>query len=416
MSTGTTPFWLDAPYEPRPPLQGDIEVEACVIGGGVGGLSCARRLAEHGIETVLLEAGTVAGGASGRNGGFLIAGTAAFHNDARERFGVERARRMYAGTLEAQREIYELAEELGAGDAVRQVGLLRLAVSEKEAEHVRAHAAALREDGFPGETVEREDLPPALRRTGLVGCFTDNDAALHPARWYRLLAAAAEKAGARIHEGTHVHAPVPAPGEGAVVVERAGTDGAAPPAAAPCAAITARHVVVAADGALPALVPEYAGRVRSRRLHMVATEPLPPTLDSMVYARWGFEYLQQRPDGRILAGGFSDVDGEGSYTDSDVGSPPIWERVEAYLRDDIGAEARISHRWAGVVGYSDDSLPYVGEVPGRPDLYVLGGYSGVGNVPGFMCGRDIADTIAGQGREPLFPADREPWIDTAAAS
>ena len=66
----------------------------------------------------------------------------------------------------------------------------------------------------------------------------------------------------------------------------------------------------------------------------------------------------------------------------------------------------MSHRWAGVVGYSGDSLPYVGEVPGRPGLYVSGGYSGVGNVPGFMCGRDLADTIAGSGPEPLFPADR----------
>jgi glycine/D-amino acid oxidase-like deaminating enzyme len=406
VSSGSVPFWLDGPYQPRAGLQGDVEVDACVIGGGVGGLSCARRLAEHGIETVLLEAATVAGGASGRNGGFLIAGTAAFHNDARERFGVERARRMYAGTLEAQREVYELAEQLGAGDAVRRVGLLRLAVSEEEAEHVRAHAAALREDAFPGETVERKDLPPALRRTGLVGCFTDNDAALHPARWYRLLAAAAEAAGARIYEGTRVRAPVPAPGEGPVVVDSAGTDGAG-------SGVRARHVIVAADGALPTLVPDYEGRVRSRRLHMVATEPLPPALESMVYARWGFEYLQQRPDGRILAGGFSDVDGEGSYTESDVGSPLIWERVEAYLRDDIGADARITHRWAGLVGYSDDALPYVGEVPGRPGLYVSGGYSGVGNVPGFMCGRDIADAIAGRPREPLFPADREPWTDPA---
>ena len=163
-------------------------------------------------------------------------------------------------------------------------------------------------------------------------------------------------------------------------------------------------MVVAADGALPALVPEYAGRVRSRRLHMVATEPVPPAIDTMVYARWGFEYLQQRPDGRILVGGFSDVDADDSYTDSDAGSPLIWDRVEQYLREDLGVEPEITHRWAGVVGYSDDSLPYVGEVPGRAGLYVSGGYSGVGNVPGFMCGRDIADAIAGQGREPLFPA------------
>jgi glycine/D-amino acid oxidase-like deaminating enzyme len=309
---------------------------------------------------------------------------------------------MYAATVEAQREVIALAEELGAGDALRQIGLLRLAVSEEEAAHVRDHAAALREDGFPGETVERDDLPPALRRTGLVGCLTDHDCALHPARWYRLLAAAAEQAGARIYEGTRVRAPVAAPREGPVT-----TNGGS---------VTAGTVIVAADGALPALVPEYARRVRSRRLHMVATEPVPPTIDTMVYARWGFEYLQQRPDGRILVGGFSDVDADGSYTDSDAGSPLIWDRVEQYLREDLGVEPEISHRWAGVVGYSDDSLPYVGEVPGREGLYVSGGYSGVGNVPGFMCGRDIADAIAGQGRDPLFPADREPWTDPAAAA
>jgi glycine/D-amino acid oxidase-like deaminating enzyme len=351
---------------------------------------------------VLLEAGTVAGGASGRNGGFLIAGVAAFHNDARQQYGVERARAMYARTLEAQREVFELAEELGAGDSLRRIGLLRLAVSDEEAEHVRDHARALQEDGFPGEVVEREELPPALRRTGLVACLTDHDGALHPARWYRLLAGAAEAAGARICERSPVRGPVPAPDEGPLVTDRG--------------SVRARHVVVAADGALPALVPEYEGRVRSRRLHMIATDPLPPTLDRMVYARWGYEYLQQQPDGRILAGGFSDVDADGSYTDSDAGNPLIWERVEAYLRDDLGATGGVSHRWAGVVGYSDDSLPYVGEVPGRPRLYVSGGYSGVGNVPGFMCGRDLADTIAGDGPEPLFPADREPWTASESAS
>lgn len=402
MSTGTAPYWLDSPYDARPSLDSDIEVEACVIGGGVAGLSCARRLAEHGIETVVLEAGTVAGGASGRNGGFLIAGVAAFHNDAREQYGAERARAMYARTLAAQQDVYALAEELGAGDAVRQVGLVRLAVSDEEAEHVRAHAAALREDGFPGELVERDDLSPALQRSGHVGVLTGHDGALHPARWYRLLANAAEQAGARICEGTRVEGPVPAPGEAPLRALAGGVR----PGEEPVREVRAQHVVVAADGALPALVPEYAGRVRARRLHMVATAPLPPTIEQLVYARWGYEYLQQRPDGRILIGGFSDVDADASYTDDDSGSPAIWERVERYLREDLGTEPEITHRWAGVVGYSDDSLPYVGELPGRPSLHVSGGYSGVGNVPGFMCGRDLADTIAGDGPEPLFPAGR----------
>jgi glycine/D-amino acid oxidase-like deaminating enzyme len=131
------PYWLDEPYDPRPPLTGEVEVEACVIGAGVGGLSCARRLASHGIETLVLERGTVAGGASGRNGGFLIAGLAPFHNDAIDLWGRDYAATVYARTLEAQQEIYALAAELGVGDAVRRVGSLRVSASEEEADHVR---------------------------------------------------------------------------------------------------------------------------------------------------------------------------------------------------------------------------------------------------------------------------------------
>ena len=386
------PYWLDSPYEPRPALEGRVEVEACVIGAGVGGLSCARRLAEHGIETLVLERGTVAGGASGRNGGFLLAGVAAFHNDARELYGRERNRRIYARTVTAQEEIYALAKALGMGDSVRRVGSLRVAVTEEEAERVRGQVRALREDGFAGELLDREGLPAVLRRRGLCACHVDHDAALHPVRWYRALAEAAERAGARICEGTPVTAPVPAPGEGEV---RAGAG-----------SVRASHVIVAADGALPVLVPEYEGRVRARRLHMVASEPTERVVDQLVYPRWGYEYFQQRPDGRLLLGGYSDLDGPASFTDREEGSPEIWARLESYLRDELGLDTNVTHRWVGVVGYTADQLPCVGEVPGRPGLHVAGGYSGHGNVPGYVAGQEIADAIAGRAsEEPVFGAD-----------
>jgi gamma-glutamylputrescine oxidase len=395
MRTDGVPFWLDEDYLPRPALDRRVEIEACVIGAGVAGVSCALRLARHGIEALVLERSTVAAGASGRNGGFLLAGPAAFYPDARERYGRERARRIYAATLETQAEMYELAGELGAGESMRRVGLLRASASEEEAEHVRRHVEALREDGFPAELVERDALPSIVARYALNGCLTDHDGALHPARWIRALAGGAEAAGARIHEGSAVDGPVPAPGEGELCTGSG--------------AVAARHVVVASDGALPALVPEYASRVRARRLHMTATAPLSERVtDRLVYSRWGYEYFQQRPDGRLLIGGFSDLDGDDSYTDSDSGSRRIWERIERLIGEDLGLDAEITHRWAGVVGYSQDGLPYVGEVPGRPGLYVAGGYSGHGNVPGFLAGRLVADAIAGVERdEPaLFPADR----------
>ena len=380
------PFWLDEPYEPRPPLAGDVQVEACVIGAGVGGLSCARRLARHGIETLVLERATVAAGASGRNGGFLIAGLAPFHNDAIELYGREWAARVYARTLEAQEEMYALAAELGVGDAVRRVGSLRVSASKAEAEHVRRHVQSLNEDGFPAQLLERDELPPALQRSAWNACLTDHDGSLQPARWIRSLAGHAERAGARIHEGSEVQAPV----DGTLILERG--------------SVSAKHVVVAADGALPRLVPAYEGRVRARRLHMVATEPLGERIvDQLVYSRWGYEYFQQRPDGRILAGGFGDVDGDASYTDSGDGDPRIWDRIERYLREDIGVDAPITHRWTGTVGYSEERRPFVGPAPGRPVLWVAGGYSGTGNVPGFMAGQELADMIAGANTgEPLF--------------
>jgi glycine/D-amino acid oxidase-like deaminating enzyme len=383
---------------PCPPLDAKVVADVCIVGGGFAGLWTAIELSarEPSMRIALLEQDICGGGASGRNGGFLLAGAAAFHVDARERYGREAAKRLYAHTLRAQDELYALAEELGAGKAVRRVGCLRLAASDEEALHVLRHIAALHEDGFPAERVEADDLPPVLRRIGRLGCLTAHDGALQPAVWVRALARMAESAGVRICEASPVDGPVPAPGEGEVRT--------------PGGRVRAAHVVVAADGALPQLVPEYADRIRSRRLHMVATAPLPDrVLDGVVYARWGLEYFQQTTDRRLAVGGFGDVDGEASYTAVEEGSPAIWERLAAYVHDELGLDGvPVTHRWVGVVGYGDDGRPYVGPVPGRDGLHVLGGYSGTGNLVGYVAGGAVAERIA-TGRSAdvgLFAADR----------
>jgi glycine/D-amino acid oxidase-like deaminating enzyme len=361
----TVPYWQDYPYEPRPALEGAIEAEVCVIGAGVGGLSCARELALRGSDVVVLEARTVASGASGRNGGFLLAGGAPFHLDAIERWGHEPARRLYARTVEVQPEVVELG-----GEFVRPVGSLRLATSEDEAEHVRRHVESLRGDGFAAELVERSELEPVLRGIGFAGCLVDHDAALQPAKWIRRLAEHAEGAGARIYEGT--------PGQ-------------------PGRPVRARHTVIAGDAASAALVPA----VKARRLHMVATAPLPePVVSNLIYARYGFEYFQQTPDGRLALGGFSDLDGTLSYTDAEEGNPEVWERLDRYLHEDLGLEdAEVTHRWVGVVGFSDDQRPFAGRVD--DGLYALGGYSGHGNLIGFIAGRAVAELIATGASEDL---------------
>ncbi|MDX6658481.1 MAG: gamma-glutamylputrescine oxidase [Solirubrobacteraceae bacterium] len=337
-----------------------------MVGAGVGGLATAWHLSEHGVrDVVVVERGVVAGGASGRNGGFFIAGAAPMYDDARRLWGRERARAIYAATLAAQEEMLGVAEAVGARDAFRLAGLLRV----DDADSVRSHHAALREDGFPGELVD--ELPGALRGLGLL---TPHDGSVHPARWLRALARALEGRGVRIFEGTEVVAP---PGGGAVQTRHG--------------VVEAESVVVAADAGLGALVPG-AVHVRSRRLHMLATAPAPPVLACPVYVRDGHEYAQQLPDGRVTLGGFSDLDADASWTDREQSSARVQARLDDYLRGDLLVDVKVTHRWVGLVGYAEDPLPTAGLA--SEGVYALGGYNGTGHVQGFVAARIVAELIA----------------------
>jgi hypothetical protein len=173
-------LWLDEPYTPRAALDRDLSCDVCVVGAGIGGLATAWQLVSRGIrDVVVVDRGVVAGGASGRNGGFFIAGAAPMYDRARELWGRERARAIYAATLRAQLALLEIAAEVGARDAFRLLGMLRV----DDEPSVRAHLAALHEDGFEGSLVT--ELPGALRGAGLL---TPHDGAVHPAHWLRALA------------------------------------------------------------------------------------------------------------------------------------------------------------------------------------------------------------------------------------
>ena len=377
----TTPLWLDEPYEPHPPAAGELEADVCVVGGGIGGLATAWHLLDAGLQPLVVEAREIASGASGRNGGFFIAGAAPMYHDTIARWGAERARSIHAATLAAQREMLATADAIGAREHFRLAGMLRLGVDPQEADDVRRHHAALRADGFPGELLDEDALPEVLRRPGRAGLRLPHDGAVHPARWIRALARAAEARGARIHEHTRAESVAP----GRVVTPRA--------------RIAARHVVVAMDAGLATLV-EGAQTVRSRRLNMLATAPAPPVLDVPVYARYGHEYAQQLPDGRITLGGFSDLDAEASWTDRETVSEPVQARLDAYLAEELATTAVVTHRWVGLVGYGDDALPRCGPVPGSDGrVLALGGYNGTGHVQAWVAAGIVAAHIAGAPRD-----------------
>jgi glycine/D-amino acid oxidase-like deaminating enzyme len=151
-------------------------------------------------------------------------------------------------------------------------------------------------------------------------------------------------------------------------------------------------VVVAVDGALERLLPELAPRVRSSRLQMLATTPAADvSLVRPVYSRWGRDYWQQLPDGRIALGGARDLGGSGEWTTDATPTATVQRALDRCLRERVGTRAAVTHRWAAIVGYTASGLPIAEEV--RPGVWAVGGYSGTGNVLGALLGRAVAEEV-----------------------
>ena len=357
------PFWLE---EEPPPLDSpryDGRVDVAIVGAGVTGCSCALALAEAGCRVRVHDAREVGGGASGRNGGFALRGGAPVYDVAREQLGPARARELWRLT---ERCLDRL--ELLAGDAFRRTGSLRLAADDQEAEELRAEYEALVADGFEAEWLPK--LDGRLGERFEAGLFHPPDGSIQPARWVRSLAARAAATGADIREHERMES-----------LDRLNADG----------------VVIATDGYTHGLLTELDRAITPTRGQVLVTEPLEQKLFTRPhYSRWGYDYWQQTPDGRLVIGGRRDFALEAEFTDEEETTEPVQREIERLIADLLGFVPPVTHRWAGIFGTTADLLPLVGPVPGRDGIWVAAGYSGHGNVLGLACGELVAQAILGR--------------------
>lgn len=363
MSHEQVPVWDDGGATPRARLEGVVRADVCVVGLGGSGLAALAELQGRGVRAVGVDAVAVGAGAAGRNGGFVLAGLAKFYHETVAELGREVAGAIYRATAE---EIRRQAAEWP--DVFRLDGSLRLAADAAELEDCRAHAAALRADGFPVEWYRGPEGE---------GLLLPTDGVFQPLARARAWAARLAAAGVPLYE----RSPVRAIESGRVVTERG--------------VVECDRVVVAVDGRLEAIFrAELAGRVRTARLQMLATAPAPEvSYRRAVYWRYGFEYWQQLPGGRVALGGFRDTEEATEWTESTEPTASIQARLEAFLRAQVGVRAPVTHRWAASVGYTPDGLPILAEV--RPGVWAVGGYNGTGNIVGALCGRAAAARACG---------------------
>ena len=368
-------LWLDeVAADPHPPLTEDTTADVAIVGAGIAGIATAYHLARAGVKPIVLEARTVAEAASGRNAGFLLAGVAENFVAASRRYGEDRALRIWRFTEHNQELVRAIVARERIGCDLAWNGSEQIAGDDEEWAEVRASA-----DRLGKESVHVRVVPDER------AAIYEDDGEFHPVRYVRGLAAAAIAAGARIHDRTRATSIA----KGEVRTGRA--------------LVRTSAVVVCTNAYAQHLVPL---RVRPVRGQMLATAPVARRVfERPAYANRGYRYWRQRADGRLLVGGWRDTAADEEVGEEERTTARIQDQLERFLRE-RSPEAKVTHRWAGTMGFSHDALPYVGRL--ESGVFVSAGFTGHGMAFATATGDLVADLVRDKRRSEtdLFAPER----------
>lgn len=370
----------DAPQ--RAPLKGDVSVDVCVIGGGFTGLSAALHLAEAGLSVAVLEAHRVGWGASGRNGGQLGSGQRKEQPDLEKEHGMDAARAMWAIAEESKATVKGLIEKHNI-ECDLKPGIIHANHRKRydgEAKELVDHMAQHYDyelEYLPPEALQAEVNSPRYS----AGVLDRDSAHLHPLKFARGLATAAETAGATIYEMSEAIDITQS--DPAVVKTDQGQ-------------VTARHVVVGCNGYLDRLLGQVAQHVMPINNFIIATEALTQEqMDAILahdYAvadsKFVVNYFRFSDDRRLLFGGRESY---GYKYPNDIKGFVRKAMVDIFPQT---STYQIDYGWGGTLAITMNRLPYLRRI--TPNIYNASGYSGHGVGMATMSGRIIAEAIQGQ--------------------
>lgn len=398
-------FWFAQapPPAPRPPLPGDGAADVAIVGAGYTGLWTAwylKRL-EPGLRVVLVEARHAGFGASGRNGGWLTGGMAWDPDRMAAAHGVEATRAFVAALRATVPEVLRVARAEGIAADLHETEELTVALNPPQLARLRAEAAVRQGWGEAVRLLDAAETAARLRLPGALGALVLGGVArVQPARLVAGLAAAVERAGAVIHEGTRALRLRP----GAVETDR-GT-------------LRAPVVLRCTEGFTAALPGE-----RRTWLPLNSAQVITAPLPAAVWDRIGWQgaelvgtaanlyaYCQRTADGRIAVGGRGLPYRWGSGIDAGgVPDPTTEARLRALLArlfPDAASAVPVEFAWCGVLGVPRDWCPTVGLDPAT-GLGWAGGYVGVGVSTSNLAGRTLAELALGRDTA----LTRLPWVN-----
>ncbi len=393
-SEGQRAFWADTAPEmvDHPPLAGETTADVTIIGAGFTGLRAALMLAEAGSRVVVLDAGDVAYGASGRSGG-QVNPMLPFNtpDKLKELLGPNYFDRLTETSLNSADELFALIKNYQIECQARQHGWLRVCHNDKALRLAKVGAAEWNAHGAGMRIVTGEELAQVSgTRAYKAGVITPGGGAVQPLSLALGLAQAAKQRGAQIY------------GTSAVVDLR--QNGAKWLARTTLGAVTSDWVVVATNGYSGDLIPKLASSIIPLSPIQIATGPLPDDVIASILpqghtisdSRRIIMYARREPGNQMVYGGLGKTERDGQMSGFDWLTKDA-ERVFPQLKG-----VSWTRRWGGRIALTDDHLPHLHEP--KKGLLVGLGYNGRGVAMSNVMGRVMAERVLGASPESLpFP-------------
>ncbi|KRG69797.1 NAD(P)/FAD-dependent oxidoreductase [Pseudoxanthomonas dokdonensis] len=379
------PSWYAAstPLLPlQPALQGSAEADVCILGAGYTGLSAALELAEAGYRVVVLEAARIGWGASGRNGGQVIAGYSCGEAALESLIGFDDARRLFDYSREGVHWLRQRIERHRI-DCHWRDGHASTPIKPRQVSEWQAAARHMSERyQYPVQWWSREQLRGQLASDRYLGALYDpHSGHLHPLAYVLGLARACLAAGVVIHEQSAV-----------TRVDR----GAQPIMHTRAGQVRCQSGILAGNALLRGIAPELESRIMPVGTYIAATEVLGAERASALIGNdmavadtnWALDYFRLSQDHRLLFGG------RASY--STLPPPSLRATMTRRMRRVFPqlADVRMDYLWGGLIDISRNRAPHFGRL--GDNLYFAQGFSGHGVAATGMAGRFIAEAIRGQ--------------------
>ena len=375
-------------------LTSDIDVDICIIGGGLTGISSAINLSKKGYSVILCEARKIGWGASGRNGGQLGIGMRKDQFTIEKKLGLKHAKELWSLGLEAVEDVKNLIKE-NEIDCHLVNGVMSTACFEKDIDEYKFEIEHMAKNyDFEGyQFFNKEKIREEINsKMYLAGLLNSGSYHLNPLKLTLGLAKVAQKNKVKIFENTPIEK-IREEGDRVQVMSKKGL-------------IRANQVVVACNGYLDSILGSKKNKFMPINNYVVATEPLGEKRARQIiknnYAvcdtRFIIDYYRFSEDWRMIFGG-----GE-TFTSNFVKNATSFVSKRMIKVFPQLQNVKIDYSWGGTLAITVNRLPHFGTLMNNKVSFAFG-YSGHGLALSVLAGKLIGENIHGDHERFKFFSD-----------